>query len=100
MFGRRASKSIDEEQLQAIMTLPTNGGLEERLKARLSWSNEDIRMFVAFLEAMLQVSPEERASASQLLCHPFLESGPHTLRDDGGNGDLPLAWKDQDYTTP
>jgi hypothetical protein len=99
MFGRSASKSIDEEQLQAIMTLPTNGGLEEQLKARLSWSSEDIKMFVAFLEAMLQVSPEELASASQLFCHPFLKSEPHTFRDDGGNGGSPLAWKNQDYTT-
>jgi serine/threonine protein kinase len=83
-FGQSAGRNIDKEQLQATRDLSTNGGLEKRLKARLNWSDEETRVFAALLDAMLQVSPEERASASQLLCHPFFGTGtPYSSQQRG-----------------
>lgn len=83
-FGQLAGRNIDKEQLQATRDLSTDGGLEKRLKARLNWSDEETRLFGALLNAMLQVFPEERASASQLLCHPFFGTGtPYSSQQRG-----------------
>jgi len=52
--------------------------LKERSKQRSS------RDLVNFLDRCLEVDPERRASASELLCHPFLDRAEslRTLRDN------------------
>lgn len=64
---------VIQNLLHAIDDLHNNMGLGRRLETCLSWPKEEIRGFTEFLSVMLRTSPLERASAFELLHHPWLD---------------------------
>lgn len=64
---------VIQNLLHTIDDLHNNTGLGRRLETRLSWPEEEIRGFTEFLSAMLRISPLERASAFELVRHPWLD---------------------------
>jgi len=59
----------DMEPLQVIFHIPKQP--PPKLKEPKKWSSD----FIDFLEKCLKKDPDQRASAVQLLCHPFILSG-------------------------
>ncbi|KAM9305155.1 SRSF protein kinase 1-like [Gastrophryne carolinensis] len=49
-------------------------GLADVLKEKYEWREEDAAAFADFLLPMLELVPEKRATASQCLSHPWLQS--------------------------
>lgn len=59
----------DMEPLQVIFHIPKEPA--PTLKEPQKWSKD----FIAFLDLCLKKNPQERASAKELLCHPFVLQG-------------------------
>ncbi|XP_068101420.1 SRSF protein kinase 1-like [Hyperolius riggenbachi] len=49
-------------------------GLDNVLKEKYEWTEEDASAFADFLLPMLELVPKKRATAAQCLCHPWLQS--------------------------
>lgn len=59
---------LNEPPLRALLLITTNPSPKLNNK-RVKWSNE----FNHFIAQCLQIPPEKRASADQLLLHPFIQ---------------------------
>jgi len=73
MSGKKSKRYFSRHgELKNIDSL-TYWGLEDIMKEKYGWSEEDAKPFADFLTRMLQLNPVHRESAFQLLEHEWLE---------------------------